>query len=1453
MEWVYARLWSPGRSDKLKVSMPPTVLVERCKPVLWLITSRDGRILRRSKVNLVWELVYEAFAQHYRQMHAVRATAPFTVARHDDDDDDEKTQLQLARKSGKRRGSVMPEPNAVDSADEYQYDNLPAAVVHWRDGSNGTVVCLSELRGLCETLASASSHMRAEMGLDNVAVIQAFIVPRYAPHDDRPGGKLEQRAVPKFIAVTCLHLKNETWQTDLTPATSSALIVRGASRIGASMGAAYGEPLAYEVMDIASVYEPSQPMAGRPKSATIDMDNMTSVSSVMLRRLTSITKRLFNHLASRTTENIARGECIFTVDQNMRLWMVRCHVMVHRDDKFVAADLHRDDDALYQSAVSYSSKAHRPYRSTMHGVRYDRASRGDGSDMSTMHGSHVGERERDMTGLRGGRGGHQASGLGSPGVGSTAMNSHDFHVNTVIDPRGLKNKPSLAFRPGGASFVDDPVDTIASIMDHRAGGRGREGARSPQPTDVMDGIDVAQSTPYGRQTGAMSARVVQSSGGAIPMGTSPQVGDGVAAAVRLGSAPSGLHHVPCTRVTFGVPALSSTGSEPPFTIGASDVHDQSDGKVHRYYRHSPTTVIPYLVMRGAQVLLSLELKSKARRKEQLVKTAQIAFVVVNDTFGCLSNTMAIFEEVLKFLPRSEVLLFNLPGQPMTEFDVSGDFGNDANALVLEGLMRTLWSSRELLGGNHRRWPLAFVSSGTGAAVIAALLAKLERPQNCVVHSTTFMSPVFVASSYVRSVVPGWMATVESLVSARGVEAFVPGAEGASVVLMTAVHVLFSQEYLQRGGISAGHKALESKLGPWTIVGQSMLLRGVMSSVDYRVQLAGLEVPIIVIHAQQSNLSKEQADSLKVLRRVDYEGNLGKCFEQRPATGFARVEFECGHSIIAEEDVAVVGFLIHVACKKTPSSLQKSEDERKRKEKEEEDKKVALTEELAQMRKTVEETQSQLEAVRQMQMVGASQAANIGVMGGPADIDAAVNQIQQEIRAIFERQQQLQQLQVDLLIPAIPHEQQRLQALVERDSAGLLADDEMQVLESLLQQAHVSLAQADDGNHKQLLAYQHEIEVLNATANDLEAKRVVAVRQQEQMRQQMLQQQQLQQQQLQQQQQALHQAQGGANAFLVNSQTRFGGGTMSTSTIGGSTMSAAGLGSSLAGGASVLTAEQQRIMQQQHQMQAQMRLEQQQREAAQQNQQQAGDLQQEMDRLAVYNQEDWRVCELVSLLQELFSLQQQVQIGQFAPDQYAQVEQRAAQIVERKDALWASLLSGEGPSGERPAAQMAHSDAPNPSINGWNVHGAEEQASGNVQEGAPNNMGRPSSALGPDVDSAVTLPDRPPTSPEVANGAANANLDESGSSPSDVQTPSPGLQGQSDEGPPQHVEQVNSTGSRVMAASGSMTDIDFPAVDDSPENVVALRDIESFAGKSTDSIDIDLTQGPRLITTSADDD
>jgi CheY-like chemotaxis protein len=240
------------------------------------------------------------------------------------------------------------------------------------------------------------------------------------------------------------------------------------------------------------------------------------------------------------------------------------------------------------------------------------------------------------------------------------------------------------------------------------------------------------------------------------------------------------------------------------------------------------TKIPFLVINGSKY---------SRIRQSMANDRQHKFfnlVVCHDVFDTFERMKILLQPIVQRYQAIQVLVWNYPGQALTEWRSSQTLNNEYMAACLNELLGQVGESGTKDFATDQ--PFYFLGFGYGANIAAYYLANY-RVQN--VRGLLSVNGWSFVDSYLAGVMHDCINIFQSTPDAR-----------PDLPVYFFSRFLFSKEYLAKVSVPLALNIYTAVYNSISLAGRMQLCRGLLHSLDIRPLLKTLDCPLICLHSHQ---------------------------------------------------------------------------------------------------------------------------------------------------------------------------------------------------------------------------------------------------------------------------------------------------------------------------------------------------------------------------------------------------------------------------------------------------------------------------------------------------------------------------------------------------------------------------------------------------------------------------
>lgn len=299
------------------------------------------------------------------------------------------------------------------------------------------------------------------------------------------------------------------------------------------------------------------------------------------------------------------------------------------------------------------------------------------------------------------------------------------------------------------------------------------------------------------------------------------------------------------------------------------------------------TKIPFLVMNGSKY---------SRIRQSMAQDRQHRFfnlVVCHDIFDTFERMKILLQPIVQRYQAVQVLVWNYPGQALTEWRSSQTLNNEYMAACLNELLGQVGENGTKDFATDQ--PFYLLGFGYGANIAAYYLANY-RVQN--VRGLLSVNGWSFVDSYLAGVMHDCINIFQNTPDAR-----------PDLPVYFFSRFLFSKEYLAKVSVPLALNIYTAVYNAISLAGRMQLCRGLLHSVDIRPLLKTLDCPLVCLHSHQDAFVRPLHVEPYVSKRNGEVRSINQALNYPSTT--CVIWFHGGHEIFQENRKQVLLLLEQV--------------------------------------------------------------------------------------------------------------------------------------------------------------------------------------------------------------------------------------------------------------------------------------------------------------------------------------------------------------------------------------------------------------------------------------------------------------------------------------------------------------------------------------------------------------
>lgn len=290
------------------------------------------------------------------------------------------------------------------------------------------------------------------------------------------------------------------------------------------------------------------------------------------------------------------------------------------------------------------------------------------------------------------------------------------------------------------------------------------------------------------------------------------------------------------------------------------------------------TKIPFLVMNGSKF---------TRIRHAMTGERFFNLVVCQDVFDHFERMKIMLQPIVQRYQGIQILVWNYPGQALTEWRSSQVLNNEYLAACLNELLGQVGDKGTKDFSTDQ--PFYLLGFGYGANIASYFMANYRAPN---VRALINMNGFAFVDSYLAGVMHDCINVFQSTPETR-----------PDLPVYFFSRFLFSKDYLAKVSVPLALNIYTAVYNSITIKGRIQLCNGVLRSPDIRPLLKAIDVPLICFHSNQDSLTRPLHVEPFVTYRFGEVKNIYRCLQHTNKTCI--VWFNGGHEIFQENKKQVV--------------------------------------------------------------------------------------------------------------------------------------------------------------------------------------------------------------------------------------------------------------------------------------------------------------------------------------------------------------------------------------------------------------------------------------------------------------------------------------------------------------------------------------------------------------------
>jgi pimeloyl-ACP methyl ester carboxylesterase len=267
-------------------------------------------------------------------------------------------------------------------------------------------------------------------------------------------------------------------------------------------------------------------------------------------------------------------------------------------------------------------------------------------------------------------------------------------------------------------------------------------------------------------------------------------------------------------------------------------------------------------------------------------------VVCHDIFDTQERMKIFLSSFIEQNPQCKVLLWNYPGQAFTTFLPTQSLNNEFHAKCLNKLL--IHVGAEGTNEFDSRKPFYLLGHGHGGSVACSHVAKCKYIPG--LRGICLINPLIFIDTHFASVMH----------DCRNVFSCSPETR-PDLPLYFYSRFIFSQEYLQKVSTPLALNLYTAVHNPISVQGRISLCNGVLNNIDLRESIQQLNVPIISVHGNHSELVRP-IHAASFLQGREPCSTIHRALDQKGMKTTVLVMTEGGHELLQEKKKMVLALI-----------------------------------------------------------------------------------------------------------------------------------------------------------------------------------------------------------------------------------------------------------------------------------------------------------------------------------------------------------------------------------------------------------------------------------------------------------------------------------------------------------------------------------------------------------------